>query len=218
DARQRLVRVRVEHQDAAGPRGGSPARSRIGLRCGSGRALGRGDLAQDRADLATRSARNLGHALEDHGDVPDAVSEPADDGAVGGLREARRRDQPDANAVERLLDDLALAHREPVEHGAQPEDAPAVARNQEIAAPPVDAGDYGQRTAAGARLGRGPEAPAVTDAIADQRHIGVDEAGANELSINGLGDPDLGPEMELAGLAFTSRRDVLVHTVGLAHG
>ena len=136
----------------------------------------------------------------------------------GGLREARRRDQPDANAVERLLDDLALAHREPVEHGAQPEDAPAVARNQEIAAPPVDAGDHGQRTAAGARLGRGPEAPAVTDAIADQRHIGVDEAGANELPINGLGDPDLGPEMELAGLAFTSRRDVLVHTVGLAHG
>src|SRR2546430_5366644 len=34
-----------------------------------------------------------------------------------------------------------------------------------------------------------------SDAIADQRHIGVDEAGANELPINGLGDPDLGPEM-----------------------
>src|SRR5206468_815834 len=82
--------------------------------------------AHHRAELAVRAARDLGDFLEHHVHVPEALPDPLHDEMARRVAESRRGHVAHADAVQRLLHDLALAHGQAVPNRIEPGDPPAI--------------------------------------------------------------------------------------------
>src|SRR6266571_4005025 len=108
----------------------------------------RSDVAHDGAHLAAGRAGHLRDRLEHDLEVADALAETRDHGAARGLGEVGSGDEPDPDAAQRLLNDLALTDRESVEHGIEPEHATPVLSDEQVTGSPFQPGDDGQRPAA----------------------------------------------------------------------
>src|SRR5437870_9882060 len=132
------------------------------------------------------------------------------------VAESRRGHVAHADAVERLLHDLALAHGQAVPNRIEPGDPPAVPREEEVVGAAVHRGEGGERAPAGAQGTRRGESPRVAEAAADERKVGVQEPRADELAeLTGCGDAavrqdldeaDLGPQMQRPALALAGPR------------
>src|SRR5207247_1044809 len=68
------------------------------------------------------------------------------------------------------------------EHGVQPSHPPAIPRVQDVVHPALDVRNGGKRASALARMLLRGQGAAVACAIANQRHVRVQEPGADELS------------------------------------
>src|SRR5207244_4604315 len=160
--------------------GGARDRRPVGR---AGWSAGAPHLAEAGAHLAAGRAGQPRDRLEHDLEVAGALAETRDHGAARGLGEVGSGDEPDPDAAQRLLNDLALTDRESVEHGIEPEYATPVLSDEQVTGPPFQPGDDGQRPAALARLGLRGETAAVADPIADQGHRFVDEPRADELLV-----------------------------------
>src|SRR5207237_10245443 len=102
------------------------------------------DVADECPDLSGGGPRQLCQRLEHDVHIAEAVPDTSDESPAGDLRERGRGDEADADAPNRLLDDLALAHGQAVQYGDHLEDATPIGRHEEAARTSVDGGHQGQ--------------------------------------------------------------------------
>ena len=134
------------------------------------------------------------------------------------VRELRCRCDADDEEIERLLDDLRVAHGQTREDRAHTRRLPAVRRHQHVVGAPLDRAEQREAATADTRPSLRPVA-AVTDAIAYQRHVGVQQAGTDELAVVAQLDvPELRPFVEVSSRALTRPCDRFRHSIGLTHG
>ena len=134
--------------------------------------------------LAIRCSRHGIYELDCDADITHAVEQIVDHLGFVRLRKSRSRRDEDADVVELILDDLGFADRvRALEHRVEPSHEAAVRRHEHVVTAAIDRSHRGKVATAGAGAGVGRRTATITDAIANERHVAVEQARANQLAI-----------------------------------